>query len=144
MNKARRWIWLGLGLVFVSIAGCGEPSPVGVSGEVTFDGQPLPDGIVVFEPTPGSDAQRRDASIVDGRFTLPDEEGMLPGQEFRVAIKAFRKTGRKYPNADMGASYDETEQYLPERFNTSSTLRITISPDAKENHFAFNLLSPPK
>jgi hypothetical protein len=98
----------------------------------------------VFEPPTGSDGQRRDATVENGRFALPDDQGMLPGQEFQVAIKAFRKTGRKYLNADMGSSYEEMEQYLPEKYNSSSALHVTISPDAKKNHYAFHLVSGPE
>lgn len=138
---------LSLGTVIVILplaVGCGGPAPVGVTGEVSFDGEPLPSGTIVFEPNEGSDGQRRDATIENGRFALPDDQGMLPGQEFRVVIKAFRKTGRKYPNADISASFDETEQYLPKKYNASSTLSATISPDAEKNHFTFELVSSPE
>ena len=140
-----RWVWMAAAFLPFAAIGCGGgPSPVGVTGEVTLDGQPLPSGMVVFEPAVGSDGQRRDANIAAGRFALPDDQGMLPGQEFQVVLKAFRQTGRKYLNADMGSSADEMEQYLPKQYNSSSTLHVTISPDAKKNHYAFHLVSGPE
>jgi hypothetical protein len=132
--------WI-IALSIVCIGGCDGSSPVGVTGEVSLDGAPLPAGTIVFEPVPGSDGQRRDATIENGHFVLPDEHGMLPGQTFQVVIKAFRKTGRMYPNADRTASADEMEQYLPANYNAASTLRVTVSPNAKVNHHKFELNS---
>ena len=130
------FLLLMLGCCFL-FACSNSPSPVAVSGTVSIDGQPLPSGKVVLEPI--TDGQRRDADVANGNFALPESEGVYPGQEFKVTIKAFRKTGRKYPNANMGASYEEVEQYLPEQYNSASTLQVTISPRAAQNHFEFDL-----
>lgn len=72
MLTARR-VAVGLSMVLAVAAGCGRPSGPSrydVSGTVTFRGQPVPSGSIVFEP----DAARGNSgpvsvmSIVDGRF----------------------------------------------------------------------------
>ncbi len=126
------------------IVGCGGgASPVGVTGVVTLDGQPVPEGRIVFDPVAKHEGQRRDVAIVDGRFELPSQEGLLPDLEFQIDIKGFRETGRKYPNANMGASYDEFEQYIPSQYNTASTLRVVTSRNEDENQLTFDLVSKP-
>ena len=125
-----------------AISGCGGGSSlVGVTGTVALDGQPILEGTVLLEPV--TTGQRRDVAIHDGKFSLPEDEGVPPGLEFKVIIKAFKKTGRKYPNVDMAASHDEVVQYIPQHYNTDSTLRVTISATQRENHFEFDLVSRP-
>jgi hypothetical protein len=140
VGKLARLLIIG----FVALAGCnGQPTPVGVRGTVTFDGAPLAEGTLQFEPLELTTGQSREVAIRDGKFSLPASEGVLPGVEFRVVIQAFKKTGQKYPNADMAASYDEVVQYIPEQYNTATTLRATVSPNETENDLTFHLLSQP-
>jgi hypothetical protein len=135
---------LSVAALIACLASCQNPNaPVGVSGNVTLDGQPLPSGVVLFEPTDPARGQSRQAAIENGAFTLPDAEGVLPGTEFRVAIRAFRKNGRKLPYPDMSGSWDETEQYLPTEYNAATTLKVTTSADPASNRFTFELLSRP-
>lgn len=59
-------------------AGCGESGPPSydVSGTVTFDGQPVPAGKIMFEPdrSAGNEGPRGIAMIKDGQYqTLPDK-----------------------------------------------------------------------
>ena len=130
------------GVLLLTAEGCsGRPNPVGVSGTVTLDGKPLPQGNLLLNPVSEIEGQRRDVAVTEGKFNLPKTEGVLPGLEFKVSIKAFKKTGKKYPNADMSLSYDEEVQYLPEKYNSASTLRVKISPDERENQLKFELTS---
>ena len=140
MNLRPIGLLISLNLVTGVVGGCSQgPVPVGVTGEVTLDGKPISEGRVRFEPLDAKQGQSRDVAIHEGKFALPASEGQLSGLEFKVIINAFRKTGRKYPNADMAASYDEVIQYLPDQYNSASTLRAVISPDEEENHFEFHL-----
>ena len=127
--------------LMLSLAGCGgAPKPMGVSGIVTLDGRPIESGIIVLEPV-GSSGQRRTAKINNGAFVLATEAGVPPGEEFKVVIQAFKKTGKKYPSPEPGVFYDEEVQYLPEKYNSASTLRVKISPDERENQLKFELTS---
>lgn len=126
----------------MALVGCQRaPTTVGCQGNVTLDGKPLPEGVVVFEPVSATAGQIREAQIANGAFTLTNVEGLQVGSEYRVVIKGFRKTGRKYPAADPAMAYDEVEQYVPDMYNAKSKLRASFSADSAENIFEFNLLS---
>lgn len=93
-----------------------------IDGAVTYNGNPVPVGAIVFDPI--ADGQRREALIKDGRYSLPAKSGLARDAEYVVRVRAFRKTGRKYENADPAASFDEYEQYLPERYYSDSGIRL--------------------
>jgi len=66
------WWLLPIALGMVGLASCGRPQAVQieVSGTVTYEGQPVPAGVVYFEPTveAGMTAPTGFAIIRDGRF----------------------------------------------------------------------------
>lgn len=133
-------ILAGIGLMLFGI-GCNRaPQTVGLNGQVTFDGQPIESGLIVLEPA-YSKGHRRDATITRGVFALPPEQGVQPGDEFKVSIKAFKKTGKKFPGPDPSVTYEEEVQYLPEKYNSASTLRLTVSPNEQENQLKYELTS---
>lgn len=135
-------ISLLLGVVYlVGLAGCSNSSQaVSVRGTVTLDGKPLPSGQIVFEPMEqNQQGQLRDTAIRDGVFELSAKQGLQPGIKFKVAIRAFKKTGKKYPAANPEAAYDEQIQYLPEQYNTATTLTANISADDSKNDFRYEL-----
>lgn len=130
---------------FVLLAGCNSnPQPVGLSGSVTLDGKLLESGKIEFEPFEKLRGQRRNAPILNGQYELAPRKGLLPGMEFKVMIKAFKKTGKKYPSTKPAESFDEEIQYLPEIYNSKSNLKVTISAIESQNRFEFKLLSENK
>ncbi len=122
------------------VIGCGgQAAPVGVSGNVTFDGKPLSNGTITFIPVSTDAGQQRDAKIENGTFELSRAEGLLPELDFKVSIKAFVKTGRKYPNANDAASADEVVQVIPRHYNSDTTLHFRTSKNVRDNQLEFNL-----
>lgn len=121
---------LAMRFVFWLMSG---PNLFAVGGAVTFNGTPISEGAIVFDPI--SDGQRREAEVKDGRYLLPQKAGLSRNKEYLVRVRAFRKTGRKYINADPSASADEYEQYLPERYNAGSDIRLTASPQSLAKDF---------
>ena len=78
-------LWLGLGL-YGLLAGCGGktndgPARFQVSGEVTYDGQPVPKGDIFFEPdgSKGNSGPQSRATIQDGQFETEPGKGMIGG-----------------------------------------------------------------
>ena len=69
--------------------GCGASAPAGpaaVRGRLTFQGEPVAGGVIVFAPDPdrgGAGKPVRADTAADGTFTLPD--GVPPGW-YRVAL----------------------------------------------------------
>lgn len=118
------WVTLlgwGVGclLTAVTVSGCSGRSTVpmyDVSGAVTFDGTPLAHGSIVFDS-------------VDG-LTAPVMGGI---EEGRYAVKA--PIGEKIVRVDAVRTLDQKDQYgsavtesfIPQRYNSDSRLRMTVS-----------------
>jgi len=73
---------LSLSAAFVAgclaVAGCtAAPTAVDVSGEVTFDGKPIPAGRIYFnaDVTKGNDGPQGYADIIDGKFDTRNKGG---------------------------------------------------------------------
>lgn len=94
-----------------------------VHGTVTYLGSPVEAGEIVFEP-PLNDGQTRSTTIHDGIFVLRAKEGLVRGKKYVVRVRGYRKTGKKYENADMSLSAEISEQYLPSRYNSDSELSL--------------------
>ena len=92
---------LALGAAFIAVpGGCSRknaPAPATVRGKVTFQGEPLADGLIVFAPTPIAAATGKPAQgelDADGAFQLtPAGEATIPaglvsrGHRPRAAIR---------------------------------------------------------
>lgn len=121
------------GLVLGLLAlGCSGSSGEGVvSGEVLLDNAPLPKGLVKFVPT---DPKLRpaDAEVKDGKFELRAAPG-----EYKVEISAPKITGKKNKmyNTPDSKEVEQIEELLPARFNTQSTLKMTVQSGRQEKKF---------
>ena len=123
-NRLTRRRALAVGLASLGLlAGCGknERPMTDVSGTVTFDGAPLPDGQILIRHTSG-EQRGYEATITGGAYQLRCEPG-----EVRVEITAIRDIPGKfqYPN---GVKEPVRESYIPEKYNTKSTLMTTLTP----------------
>jgi hypothetical protein len=110
------------------IAGCEKQSRKSVSGSVTFDGQPVGTGQIVFEPT--SAGRLGIAQISNGRFVMPAVQGPTAGK-YVVRITSNRATGRKV-QAGRGDKtlVDQYEQFIPAKYNEQSQLTADIGDDS--------------
>lgn len=121
-------------------AGCGRQTDrQALQGTVTLDGAPLAEGYVTFVPMPGTSGPTAGGKITEGKFSVSPRQGTFVGA-FRVEITAIRKTGRKLKDPMLGQEIDETEQFLPARYNRQSELTIEVTK-AGPNHFEFDLTS---
>jgi hypothetical protein len=119
-----------LAALLFALVGCSAgDGKIPVSGVVTFDGSPMPDGYVTFTPAAGGTPEA--APIAAGKFEL----GVKPGAH-RVEIEASRFVGEK--NEIMGLQ--PREQYVPARYNSETTLTSEVTADV-ENVFTFDLTS---
>ncbi len=115
-------------------AGCGNGRS-SVSGEVTFDGQMVENGSIVFEPS-DNNGPSTGGKIVGGRYELAGEAAPYPGKKI-VRIFASRKTGRQIKDAMVGV-IDETKPFIPDIYNYRSTLSCEIGKGAS-NQINFHL-----
>jgi hypothetical protein len=119
-------------------AGCGD-GKVRVRGTASFDGKPIDQGMISFDPADGR-GPNTGGEIREGHFDLANEARATPGKKI-VRIRAFRSTGRKIesgPPAPPGTLVDEIQPFIPARYNESSTLSADILP-GKVNEVNFDL-----
>lgn len=113
----------------VSLLGCGEAKdPVyKVTGKVTYDGTPIENGSIVFDPADGKGVSAM-AGITNGEIS-----GEVPEGEKILRINATR-------TLDKQDQYGEpiTESYIPEKYNLKSDLKETVSSSG-ENNFVIDL-----
>ncbi len=145
-NKIRRrpGIAVTLAAALGVVIGCSsaEYERAAVSGQVTFQGEPVSEGSIVFFPVGDTKGVSAGADIVAGRYELAASEGPVVGTN-RVEIQALRKTGRQIPDLMGDVSdpnrplIDEKVNVLPPQFNVDSQLTREIA--AGENQLDFEL-----
>ena len=133
---------LGIGSALVAIhGGCSRkatPTTATVSGKVTFQGEPLADGLIVFVPDPdrgGTGKPARGDLGPDGTFHLTiDGETMIPPGWYRVAIAPA-------PRYERGSVRDRTpfplELSRPDRSQVVREVRA-----GQDNRFEFTIEVP--
>jgi hypothetical protein len=135
----KHYVLLLVILALTALAGCGS-SRVPIGGAVTFDGKPVSEGSISFEPADGQ-GPSTGGKIADGRYELIGEAAPMPGKK-TVRIIAVRKTGRKVLRGSFTSTtpemVDEIERYIPDIYNTRSTLACDVSRDGSKQ-IDFNL-----
>jgi hypothetical protein len=126
-------ILLSIGLAL--LLGCGHGSDlerVTISGKVTYQGKPVPEGMIAFVPIKTTKGPTASAIIKDGAYEAVAAGGVPLGTH-RVEVQAFRPLpANRSPNRPAALREREPrEQYLPQKFNRQSTMEITI--DAKDS-----------
>lgn len=125
-------------LLAACIVGCGGGAACSLSGQVTFDGQPIPDGNIRLNPIEGTPGVGGATKIVDGAYEIAEGDGMLAGKH-EVLISATRGTGRmvRAENLDGGPSQTEhIEQYIPARYNHDTELELELKPGENTENFS--------
>jgi hypothetical protein len=83
-------------ILVLLVVGCGsdEPLGVGVSGTVTYKGEPIKEGLITFIPIEGTNGPKAGANIDEGKYAIPRRGALAPGK-YRVEIRAFEQTGKE-------------------------------------------------
>lgn len=119
----------------VLLTGCGPSGPkvVPVSGTVTYNGQPLADGDIIFAPAaPGG--LEYSGKIAAGKFSFKSEAGNK-----RVKIMASREEGPVDPQ--MGAP--KRTMYIPAKYSSAEKTELTAEVTEKgKNEYTFTLTGP--
>lgn len=108
-------------------SGCGSGDGVrrgAVAGSVSFEGEPLADGVIRFIPTGDTQGPMTEGKIADGAFRLSQTEGPCVGNN-RVEVFSFVKTGKTVRNE--GVETEEIRQIIPAAYNTKTTLTAEIA-----------------
>jgi hypothetical protein len=118
---------LGVCAVFAGLAGCGDSGAkrYAVSGEVKFQGKPLDQGAVTFLAQDPSLASGGGALIKDGRYSIPAQHGLLPGQ-YRVMVTSASPGSESDPDALPGPAGPLPKDRISPRYNTQTTLTAEV------------------
>ncbi len=115
------------------LCGCEKgPKYYDVSGTISLDGRPLPEGDIIFSPM-DSALGPEPGTIKNGNYSLKALEGKK-----RVEISA----SKIIPGSKVRGAGGEPvpEEYLPTRYNALSELSADVSPKGG-NKFDFDLKS---
>jgi hypothetical protein len=120
-----RWLLAGSLLVCAALlsgSGCGDKKAgsksVPVSGKVNLDGKPLAEGDITFVGEPGSVPDT--IQVTNGTF-----EGTARVGKRKVEIRAYKL--EKPPPTATGGVTDSKVNYLPEQYNTRTTLTAEVT-----------------
>lgn len=120
-----------------TFSGCGSssgPKRASVSGTVKLDGTPIERGVLSLVPTGDTKGPTAGAEVVNGKYSIAEAGGPVLGQ-YRVEITASRKTGRTRDEGGMVGKIEETEQYLPAKYNTASELKLEVKAGSNKGDF---------
>ena len=118
----------------LAAAGCGS-GKVPLSGEVTYDGQPIDDGTITFVLASGdADAGKFSARIEGGKYQFDKATGPASGK-YKVEITWLRKSGKKEPTGDGAEMREEKVQVLPPKFNHQTTLKAVVKSGSPKMDF---------
>jgi|SRR5262245_27095467 len=126
-----RWLLRGLvcaWIVVIAAVGCTRGPAVGtVTGDVTYDGQPVKDGHVTFTPVDGK-GQTGGATIVDGKFKAEQ----VPALKMKVELHGNKVIGkRKAYDTPESPVMDEVAELLPPKYNFNSELTLDVKQGAQ-------------
>ena len=93
---SRQMKQLAMAIVLLAVAGCG--SVCGVSGSVTYDGQPVDDGMITFYPADGQGPTSA-APIRAGRYSI---DSLIPGPKL-VEVTAVKQVPFARSSEEMAA-----------------------------------------
>ncbi|QEG33935.1 hypothetical protein [Bythopirellula goksoeyrii] len=141
----RFWPLMPLTLLLICTIGCDDSPIREISGTVTLDGKPLETGEILFKPLSGSTGPTAGSEIENGSYQIPAvTQGLRVGNEYQVEITSMVGSGRMSPDPnDPTGQRELLENVIPERYNTSTTLQVTISSDRAANNIDFELESKP-
>lgn len=127
------WIAAVLLLASICVAGCSSGGDglalYPVTGTVTFDNEPVAEGRVLFRKKEG-DRKAFSAEIKEGKYEVEAEPGKMT-----VEVIASRVVPGKFDTSN-GTPEPVGEMYIPERYNSKTTLEAEVKPDDNEIPFA--------
>jgi len=99
-----------------------------VTGQVTFDGQPVKDGHVSFTPVDGK-GQTGGAPIADGRFKAEQ----VPATKMKVALHGNKVIGtRKAYDTPESPVMPDVVELLPPKYNFNSELTLDVKRGSQD------------
>lgn len=144
-------------VLMASLSGCGSSDGLAkrykVSGKVTYKGQPLAKGNIMFYPAttdPKGVNNGATGTIVNGEYqlsTVTDNDGAYPG-EYVVAIESkdvdMKQAeggvkGGVFKQDDVAKAYRGAKSLIPAKYAVAETSGLKASVKSGSNSFNFEL-----
>lgn len=127
------------------LCGCGHGGPerVVVSGQVTYQGQPVEEGSIRFLPKAGTQLPVSGGPIRDGEYVVQAKGGVPVGTHV-VRITAtrpdpnYRPPTVPVPDGIAGDGVAQL-QYIPEKYNRRTELKMTVPAGSRRMVQDFHL-----
>ena len=102
--KTRTWLVLTCFCFSFALIGCGGgdegPERYHLSGTVTYDGKPIPQGMIKFTPAKGTKGPQGNAQIVDGKYNTQEQGGSgVVGGAYKITVSGF--DGKADPDKEL-------------------------------------------
>lgn len=136
MSMTRVWRMVCLFTATAAIVGCGGDGieRVGVSGTVSYQGQPVQDGLISFEPQgPGTPAG---ATIKGGKYDATGN-GAVPVGKYRVRISSTVEDTKNWVKDAMPVA--PRKELLPAKYNRDTELTLEVASGAGKMEKNFDL-----
>ena len=133
-------------------AGCSDPygGRMEVTGEVKLKGQPLKEGMIIFEPLGETKDTHSGAAIVNGGYKVPKERGLKPGKYLvrltagdgitpaRLSAREGKNPPKEQAAAPGGSTNIVSMDLIPDDYNVRSKHQIEVKADGA-NRFDFDI-----
>jgi hypothetical protein len=121
----RHWIIAAALAAIAAAQGCSSDSRSGVTGTVSYGGEPISVGTITF--IPNVENGFKSGGLIDqGKYKIEPKVGPGAGPH-RVEIRWAKSTGKKNKN-EFGEEIDVRQEGLPDKYHTKSTLTADIKP----------------
>lgn len=142
-------------LALLAAAGCGDdsglPQRYAVRGKVTYKGEPVPSGTVIFEPADAQAGRVAQGPIQDGSYSLSTAgeggDGALPG-DYKVAIISktvdmskveANRGGGAGRQDDVIKAEKSAKRLIPKKYEQSANSELKAKVEPKSNTIDFDL-----
>lgn len=133
---------LSSALLLLVVGGCGgvddAPAKYTVSGTVSFSGQPVSEGTILFMPEDGN-GRPDGGPIKDGKFEFESTKGKKRVEIRASLIGEVKEGSENAMPSEMGMKTPEVTEMIPEKYNSKSELTQDVTTDAGKNKFEFRL-----
>jgi hypothetical protein len=137
MTRFVRWGLVPIVLAVCLASACSKSgNRQAVSGTVFLKGAPLDEGTIEFVPTTKDIPTTSGAVIKDGKFSIPADKGLAPGQ-YVVRVSSGEK-GTQAAEAAPGVSGPPAKDRIPPEYNANSNLKAEVK-DGGPNVFEFKI-----
>ena len=138
-THGRKAVGLVAGLLLLAMTGCGGDSldRQVIYGRVTYNGQKVTGGDILFVPIGNTVGPTTGAKVNDGQFRA-DHRGGVPVGRHQIRVRGFLN---ELPPTPQGGPDNITYPTVPSEFYTASEIEITLEPGASKAEKHFDLLT---